>query len=51
VLTPIAVAPAGNGLMAHFPDVVRRGLAAYREGTGHVTRTAGSGSSTAPTAG
>lgn len=39
--TPIIVARAAPGLLAHFPDVVRltdgRILATYREGVGHVT--------------
>ncbi|MCU7725654.1 glycoside hydrolase [Actinoplanes sp. KI2] len=37
---PIVVARAGDGLVAHFPDVVSLGggrlLAAFREGTGHL---------------
>ena len=37
---PIIVARAGDGLVAHFPDLVSLGdgrlLAAYREGTGHL---------------
>ena len=37
---PIVVARAGDGLVAHFPDVVSLGrgrlLATFREGTGHL---------------
>ena len=37
---PIVVARAGDGLVAHFPDIVSLGggrlLAAFREGTGHL---------------